>query len=107
MKEKADYEVLFETSSNKLDIGIGINKEGFWDSQVFSFDELKGYFKELKHKRFIVVTISKNVLSEKEMTKLIDKLRLYFTDVGYQRIVITQASSDIEWSILLDKKIKP
>jgi hypothetical protein len=107
LKDQADCEVTYQTHLKKLDIGIGITKDDLWNAKEFALDELKEYFKNQKNKKLIIITISKNVLSEIELTDLANMLYLYFFEAGYKRIVITEARSGLAWPILLDKEIKP
>jgi hypothetical protein len=94
LESEADFVGWYSTDS-KLDIGIGrTDKEKNLHHPIrFSLDELKGFFDAQKHKGLIVITVAKHVWTDDELAGHIARLRDYFIERGYKRIVIEQAHS--------------
>jgi hypothetical protein len=92
LESKADF-VAWYSTDGKLDVGIGRTDkvQNLHHPLKFTLEELEGFFDDLKHKGLIVVTVAKHVWTDEELAGHVTKLRDYFIERGYQRIVIEQA----------------
>lgn len=87
---KADFSILYDYDG-KLSIGIGVVRDGIHRPIKFTFDELRSFWQEQRHRSFIVVTLSKANRTEADARELIARLTEYFFDCGFQRVRIHQA----------------
>lgn len=92
LESKADF-VAWYSTDGKLDVGIGRTDkaQNLHHPISFKLEELEGFFDDQKHKTLIVVTVAKHVWTDKELADHVTRLRDYFIDRGYRRIVIEQA----------------
>jgi len=92
LEAAADFSAWYSTDG-KLDVGIGRRDKAQNINYPirFTLEELEGFFDDQKHKGLIVVTVAKNVWTDEELGDHVTRLRDFFIDRGYQRIVIEQA----------------
>jgi len=92
LESKADFVTRYSTDG-KLDVGIGRTDkvQNLHHPIRFTLEELEGFFDDQKHKGLIVVIVAKHVWTDEELADHVTRLRDYFVDRGYQRIVIEQA----------------
>ena len=90
--EEADF-VAWYSMGGKLDIGVGRTDKdrNLHHPITFTLEELEDFFGDQKHKDLIVVGIMKHVWTDDELKKHVEKLRDFFVERGYAKIVIQQA----------------
>ncbi|MDB5343980.1 MAG: hypothetical protein JWP89_2357 [Schlesneria sp.] len=81
--ETADFAVRVK-DNDQLDINIL--------KKTFTLDELQRFFKFQRHKEFIVICYDKNA-PDGSLKEFNNKLKDYFRDAGYKRILLTHGHS--------------
>jgi len=88
---RADFEVSVERNGH-FDVGIGRIANGARSVITHSSDELQDFFKRQHRKEFVVVIYQKNA-PDGDLAESIERLKTYFQNAGYKRILLLHAHS--------------
>jgi hypothetical protein len=97
--EEADLELMY----NSDDTYFVIKSSSSSVTYLKSTEELEHLANNHDPKGFVVMTIGKNVWTEKELSSRIDKVFQLFKSAGYRRIWIDQAGGGLSWGVYVDK----
>lgn len=108
-EEKADFQIRYSIDRERLDIGIGEIHEkdkypptGVIHSITFTFEELEGFWKEQRHKQFIVVVLDKWAGSDEDRDEAAKRLTEYFFEAGFRRVLIRQGVGNFAYWVISD-----
>ncbi len=89
---KADMVIDFDPERKTVDLGITQfdPSDGSRRRVRFGLDDLKFFFDSRKHKNHIVIVFEKVRVPRSEMKLLLDSLKEYFVDRGFQRVTVQQ-----------------
>ncbi len=87
---KADFDISYG-HDGKFDLGMGHLRDGICDPLTFTFDELRYFWEQQRHKNFIVVTLAKANLNDEQWRKLAQRITDHLFQCGFQRVRIHQA----------------
>jgi hypothetical protein len=87
---KVDFDIHYG-HDGKFDLGMGSLRDGIRHPLTFTFDELRFFWEQQRHKDFIVVTLAKADLKDEQWRKLAQRITEYFFQCGFQHVRIHQA----------------
>src|SRR4051794_9783034 len=87
--KKGGFVITYD-NEGKLDLGIGVVRDGISHPIWFTLEELAWFWKHQRHQQFIVVVLEKWNSTDQERTALAKRLTDYFFTAGFRRVLIRQ-----------------